>query len=57
MQPEVNLLYQEKTEDHFTLDPTVFRWVLQCEIQREETCYCFSQSEHKRHWGREKLCT
>ena len=24
-----------------TLDPTVFRRVLQCEIQREETCYFF----------------
>ena len=31
----------KKTEDHSTLDPTVFRRVLQCEIQREETCYFF----------------
>ena len=41
---------RKKTENHSTLDPTVFRWVLQCEIQREETAYFFSQSEHKGHW-------
>ena len=29
----------KKLEDHSTLDPTVFRQVLQCEIQREETSY------------------
>ena len=40
----------EKKQNHSTLDPTVFRWVLQCEIQREETAYFFSQSEHKGHW-------
>ena len=41
MPQEVNLLYQGKTEDHSTLDLTVFRRVLQCEIQREETSYFF----------------
>ena len=30
-----------KKQNHSTLDPTVFRWVLQCEIQREETAYFF----------------
>ena len=42
----------KKTEDHSTLDTTVFRQVLQCEIQHEGTSYFFSQSEHKSHWGR-----
>ena len=35
------LALSAKTEDHSTLDPTVFRQVLQCEIQREETSYFF----------------
>ena len=34
-------LSRKKTEDHSTLDPTVFRQVLQCKIQREETSYYF----------------
>ena len=34
-------LSAKKTEDHSTLDLTVFRQVLQCEIQREETSYFF----------------
>ena len=41
----------KKTEDHSTLDPMVFRQVLQCEIQQEETSYFFLK-EYKRHWGR-----
>ena len=28
-------------KNNYTLDPTVFREVLQCEIQREETSYFF----------------
>ena len=39
------------TGDYSTLDLTVFRQVLQCEIQRGEAYFFFSQSEHKRHWG------
>ena len=34
-------LLGKKTEDHSTLDPTMFRQVLQCQIQREETPYFF----------------
>ena len=41
VQQEVNLIYQEKTEDHSTLDPTVFRQILQWEIQCKETSYLF----------------
>ena len=43
---------RKQTVDHSTIDPTVFRQVLQCEIQREETSCFFSLSQHKRHWGR-----
>ena len=34
-------LPEKKTEDHSTCDPTVFRQVLQCKIQHEETSYFY----------------
>ena len=43
---------RKRTEDHSTLDPTVFKQLLQWETQREETSYFFSHSEHKCHWAR-----
>ena len=52
MQQEVNLLYQEKNRRPFNPRPHGVQEGITVRNQTQRNLLFFSQSEHKRHWGR-----